>query len=264
MTSVIATEAIDAYRAAVSQPGEETRASLAPHLADDVKVVGPVGAAAGKEQVLTALGALPTPALLANAEWEAPKTEGDTVVVRASLPGGMPLRGMEFHITLTAAGRIGHVAQVMMPGAPPPTTDLDLEPMKAAIDGALANRTPVIVAYVDERGAPRLSPRGTAQVFSRTQMALWARDSAGGLPRSVAARPWVTFFYRDPATRTTYQLSGRARITSDPAERDTIFENSPQVEQNADALRRGVAIVVDIESAEGGGPGGRVRMVRGG
>jgi hypothetical protein len=40
-----------------------------------------------------------------------------------------------------------------------------------------------------------------------------------------------------------------------------VYANTPEIERNLDATRRGVAIVVDLDRVEGMGPGGRIRMV---
>ena len=50
---------------------------------------------------------------------------------------------------------------------------------------ALDNKTPFVVAYVDAAGVPHVSPRGTVQSWSPDQVAMWARDPAGGLPRAI-------------------------------------------------------------------------------
>jgi hypothetical protein len=108
----------------------------------------------------------------------------------------------------------------------------------------------------------RLSFRGTIQARSDEQLALWARDPEGGLPRNIAVRPNVTLFYHDPASRTTYSFYGRARIEPDPVARAAIYANSPARERQMDFRQRGVAIVIDLDRVEGRGPGGRVLMVR--
>src|SRR5207302_1096445 len=160
--------------------------------------------------------------------------------------------------------RIRRVEQQLMPAPPPPPTKLALTPaIRDAVDGAFANGTPIMVAYVDAEGRPHLSPRGTAQAYSDDQLALWNRDPQGGMTRGIAANPYVALYYRDPKTRTTYQFAGRARVAAEPGERETIYANSPEIERNMDVRRLGVAVIVDLDVVEGGSPAGRVRMERG-
>jgi hypothetical protein len=130
------------------------------------------------------------------------------------------------------------------------------------VDGALDNGTPMLIAYTDDSDEIHLSFRGTIQAHSGDQLALWARDPEGGLPRHIASRPKVTLLYHDPATRASYTFYGRARVEAEPAARAAIFENSHPRERQMDFRRRGVAIVVDLDKVEGRGPGGRILMLR--
>jgi hypothetical protein len=255
--------AVRAYTTAVSARDAAALATLAQVLADDVTVVGLVGAAAGKERVLAALADPARSRLLAAATWDQPELTNTTATVSATLAPGAPFAAVTLRITLDAEGRIARVEQQWRPAAPPPPTPLVLTPaIKDAVNGALGNDTPIIVAYVDATGQPHLSPRGTAQAFSDDQLAVWNRDPQGGMSRGIAANPKVALYYRDPNTRTTYQFAGRARVTAEPGERARIYEHSPAIERNLDASRLGVAVIVDLDLVEGGSPAGRVRMER--
>jgi hypothetical protein len=91
---------------------------------------------------------------------------------------------------------------------------------------------------------------------------MWVRERGGGLLKAIPRYPRVALFYRDPATRTTYQFAGRAHVDEDPGVRDTVYRNSPEPERNLDARRLGAAVIVDLDRVEGSGPGGRFRMER--
>jgi hypothetical protein len=147
--------------------------------------------------------------------------------------------------------------------APPEAAPLRFtQEMKSAVNGALDNGTPLLIAYSDSDEEIHLSFRGTIQTYSEDQLALWARDPAGGLPRNIAVRPKVTIFYHDAKTRTSYSFFGQARVVPDPGARTAIFENSHPREQQRDSGRRGVAIVVDLRRIEGRDGSGRVLMRR--
>jgi hypothetical protein len=147
---------------------------------------------------------------------------------------------------------LASVAATMIPAAPPEPIALDLTgDIAAAINAALSNGTPVLLAYVDEVGQPHLSLRGTTQVLDATRLALWSRVATGGLPRSIAERPRVSAFYRDPAQRTNYQFHGVAHVENEEAVRRTVFDHSPEVERNFDPELRGAAIVIDVTRVEG-------------
>jgi predicted pyridoxine 5'-phosphate oxidase superfamily flavin-nucleotide-binding protein len=142
-----------------------------------------------------------------------------------------------------------------------PLTEMKLtDEIKDAVNNALANRTPIVVAYVDEDGQPSLSFRGSTQAYSDTQLAIWVRNPEGGLLKSLEKNNRITLFYRDPEKRMTLQFRGRATIQNDDATRDKVYSNAPEVERNADREKKGFPIVIDLHRVDGVMPGIRVQM----
>lgn len=135
--------------------------------------------------------------------------------------------------------------------------------MREAINGALVGGTPVIVAYVDENGQPSLSYRGSTQVYSDNQLAIWVRNPDGGLQRALAHNPRITMLYRNPQTRMMLNLQGHGRFDSSEQARNAVYEHSPEPERNADRERKGLALIIDLDRVSGFMPGGRVQMQRG-
>jgi hypothetical protein len=124
------------------------------------------------------------------------------------------------------------------------------------VNSALADRKPLAVTYVDPGGRPHLSLRGSTHVHAPDQLALWVRRAGTGLAGAIAANPALALLYRDADTRTTYVFSGRARVVDDEDVRDAVFRASPQVEQDHDPERAGVAVLVDLDTVTGGTVGG--------
>jgi hypothetical protein len=151
-----------------------------------------------------------------------------------------------------------------MIGAMADENRLDLERVAPAINGALVNGTPVVMAYVDADGKPHLSFRGTAQVLDAQTMAVWARNPEGGLPGAVAANPNVSLMYRDGATRTTYIVTGRAHVDDSDEMHNRVYDNSPEFERALDPERKGKAVVIDVDTVQGRDAGGPFRMQRSG
>lgn len=118
------------------------------------------------------------------------------------------------------------------------------------INGALMAGNPMIVASVDAAGRPRLSYRGSTQVFSADQLGFWARNAEGSTMESIATNPNVALMYRHPAQRVFLQFTGRARVV-EGAERDRVYDLAPEFEQKADPERKGVAVVIDLDKVEG-------------
>jgi len=136
--------------------------------------------------------------------------------------------------------------------------------VKAIINGALSERTPMVLASVDAEGRPRLTFRGSVQTFSDDQIGFWARNAEGSTMANIAANPNVSMIMRNPDTRVVLQLIGRARVAEGEA-RDRVYANAPEVEQRADAEKKGAGVIVDLDRVEGFlgmGSDGKPRFVR--
>jgi len=151
-----------------------------------------------------------------------------------------------------------------------PASKLELnDHIKESVNGALGVRNPMLVSYMDENGQPVLSFRGSTQVFSGDQLAIWVRNGDGNFIRSIEKDPKLALMYRDEDTRCTYQFQGRARVDSGEAVRARVFAAMAQVEKDHDFARAGVALIIDLDLAQGfaglgpAGPIGPVHMVRG-
>jgi hypothetical protein len=250
------------YLEAATSGTAATLEALAADLADGVALSSPLGGGAGRDVVLDSLRSVQP--MLAAATWSDPVVDGDVVTVSGTLPPGSVLGTAVLTFRFDGDARIAQLQQAFTPGAPPPATGVALDGAIAdAVNGALDNGTPIIAAYVDRDGQPQLSLRGTTQVYSADQLALWIRSPEGGLIAALPHNPRLTFFYRDPATRANYQIQGRGRVDADPPVRDVVFDNSPEREQAVDPERRGVAVIVDVDRVTGRGPSGPVNMQRG-
>ena len=134
--------------------------------------------------------------------------------------------------------------------------------IKEAVNGALGNGTPVVVAYVNEDGQPSLSFRGSTQVYSQDQLAIWVRNPEGGLLRSLAKNPRITVLYRNPATRQMLNIQGRGHVESAEDVREKVYSGAPESEQKADAEKKGHPLIIDVDRVTGAGPSGRIAMQR--
>lgn len=249
--TMTAADALGLWTEVLAHPGEETVGALRAVLADDVVSITPLGRAEGAEAVAAGLGQSPLSGLFASGTWSDVADQNGSASITCTFQPGAPLGGVTITAT-TAGGQLAKVETTMIPAPPPEPVAVDLSgDIATAVNGALANGTPVIVAYVDGDGQPQLSLRGTAQVLNDKQLAMWSRSATGGLPTSVVDRPRISAFYRDSAKRVTYQFHGLARVEQDDAVRRQVFDNSPEVEQNFDPELKGAAIVVDITRVDG-------------
>jgi Pyridoxamine 5'-phosphate oxidase len=259
------TAAAQAYVAVLGTEDESAARAIGGIFSDDITVQTNFGQAHDRAAAIALLREPRTAGLVAGgATWSPPTANGDRVVVTATLPDTAPFGGLELVFEF-ADDKIIRVEQQTLPPRPlQPRALLLTQEIAAAVNGALDNQTPMLIAYLDGDEQIHLSFRGTIQAYSDDQIALWARDPEGGLPRNIAVRPKVTLFYHDPGRRTSYTFYGRARVVADAAARAAIFENSHPREQQTDFRRRGVAIVVDLDKIEGRDAGGRLLMLRNG
>jgi len=256
-------DAAERFIAAAKDPTDEAVASLGEVLDEDATVITPFGRATGPEAVGELLRTPRLSRTLGAATWTTPQRDGPTVTVEAVLPPGGMLAAITSTMTLADDGRLRGVVQELALAPPPDPQPLVLPPeVKAAVDGATANGTPIVVAYVDQDGAPHLSLRGSVQAHGDDQLGLWIRDPAGGLLRAIPTNPALALFYRDTNQGATYQFAGRARVDAAAAFRAAIYAGQPEGERNLDPNQRGVAVVVDLDRVEGTGPTGRFRLER--
>lgn len=122
--------------------------------------------------------------------------------------------------------------------------------IKDLVNGGLAGGNPLLLAVVTAENKPVLSFRGSTQVYSDDQLGLWVRNTSGGTIEAIKQNPNVAMMYRS-ATTPLLQFQGRARIATDTAERNRVFENSPEREQKSDPERKGNAVIIDLDKVEG-------------
>jgi hypothetical protein len=136
--------------------------------------------------------------------------------------------------------------------------------MKEAVDGAFSMRRPMVIAYVDELGAPQISYRGSTQSYSDTELAIWVRNPTGRILESIAANPAVALLYGyfEPNERGFMIFRGRARVDGSDAVRERVYGRAHEFERGQDPDRKGVAIIIELDSVDGFFGGARLQMRR--
>ena len=137
--------------------------------------------------------------------------------------------------------------------------------IRALVDNALANGTPMLIAVVTADGKPRMSFRGSIQSLSEDQLSFWVRRVEGETLEGIKVHPDVAVLYRDPGARMLVQFAGRGRIAADAAERDRVYEIAPEIERRADPERKGAGVIIDLDRVEGMlglGEDGRPKLFR--
>jgi hypothetical protein len=233
--------------------------TLASALAPNAFIMAPVrGEATGREAVIKNLeGARPAGV----ADWEGPIDEPRGARITARTPGG-PFPGITWLLTFDPDGLIVEVLESRLRAVPSAPEPLRItETMAEVVNGAMDSGAPIVLGYVNDQGQPRLSFRGTTQVYSEDQLAVWARYEDAGLPTAIQNNPRVSVVYYARGSGNLI-FEGRAHLDNEPAVRDHVFEHSPVVEQRADPERKGVAILIDVDRVTGRLGSERVNMAR--
>lgn len=254
--------AIDAVLRAV-RTGEFSAAhDAASKLAPDIVLSSGGTDVVGIDAVTDRLnGQWPLTSVYAQGEWTEPVSVAGTARVGATFPTFGTIKGYELKFTFDEGDRVTRLDEtITMYPAPKPLEHIP-PVAKTAINGALANGTPIVVGYPDANGVPVLSIRGSTQVYSDLELCIWVRNAKSGIIDAVRAGRPLSLLYRNSPRRMTLVMSGRGSIAEDPAARDRVWALSPEVEKRHDPARNGVALLIRIERMAGNAPGGPVLVV---
>lgn len=134
---------------------------------------------------------------------------------------------------------------------------IDLNEFAPVINELVLRGRAAAVSYIDGDGFPAVSFRGSTQVHSATQLAIWARNPSDGLAVGVAANPQVTLAIFDPeGNPMMLSIRGNARV--DASQNDVVYNKTVEVERNYDPEKGGVAVIIDVTSVRGFGDAGPV------
>jgi hypothetical protein len=134
--------------------------------------------------------------------------------------------------------------------------------ISAAIDGAVLRGHPLAVAFVRDDGSASVSFRGGAYVYSPTELAIWVRKRDSGLAAAITERPRVSLVFLEPEGPGARYLAieGRARIA--PELDQEVHDAIVEPERNQDPDRKGVAVLVEVDSVTGAGKDGFFQQAR--
>jgi len=118
--------------------------------------------------------------------------------------------------------------------------------MARALDNALADRSPCLVATASVAGMPDVSYRGSIMVFDKEHLAFWER-AKGETLSNLQENPWVCVFYRNAETRQSWRFYGEAEVVKDEPLRAEIMERVNQFELAQDPERTGYAVSIRID-----------------
>jgi hypothetical protein len=229
----------------------------------EFKVIGK--RASGQDAVGEALKNGPNSQLMQQLIWQEPRQIKNHWLLEGRRQEGTLDRGLIITLKIEN-GQVVLVQQQKT--APPPPAALPLaipQELKTMINNALVERHPILMAYCDLENQPVQTFRGSLQVFSDTQLAMWIRSPEGAFVKAIEKNPKVSFVYRNEETKATYSFQGKAKVSDSEADREIVYERSAIAEQDHDFAKLGVVVLVDLEKIEGYsglGPGGQMNQIK--
>ena len=121
--------------------------------------------------------------------------------------------------------------------------------MKTALDNALADKVPCILATASADGFPGIGYRGSVMAYDGANPAYWERAKRGGLS-NVQSSPYVIVMYRNPDTRQAWKFFGKATIHETGEVREAIKARTVQAEIDRDQDGTGFGVMVELERVE--------------
>ena len=255
--------AAGAYTKALSTGDRAAATEAAPHLAQDIVVQVGNRTFEGYDVALERItGIWPQTPVYRKGEWAAPAEENGNVVVHGTMaPVGAGPSKVNLTFAFNDEDKISRVDVENIVG----TELFEVSELPAfvceAVNTALFNDTPLSVSYVDGDGKPKLSLRGSVRAYGAQALSIWARKESG-LADAIKSNPNMSLLFRDNPTRSTLIFTGQARIEEDDTLRKQIFDETPEVERNHESWTSGAAVIIELDTADGATPVGRVRFRR--
>jgi predicted pyridoxine 5'-phosphate oxidase superfamily flavin-nucleotide-binding protein len=123
-----------------------------------------------------------------------------------------------------------------------------------------------LVGTASKDGDPQISPKGTVAVLDPETLCFWERSYRSSY-QALEENPRVLVYCRNPKRAKelpfrngALRFRGVARVASDEATRQRVWDLSPTAEQGRDPEKKGVAILIRVDLIED--LGGQVIMKR--
>lgn len=118
--------------------------------------------------------------------------------------------------------------------------------MKTAVNSALADGVPCLLATASADGKPGIGYRGSVMAFDGQNLAYWERGKHGGLD-NMRTSPYVVVLYRNPATRQAWKFFGRATVHETGDVREQIKARTVQAELDRDQDGQGFGVMIELD-----------------
>ncbi len=123
--------------------------------------------------------------------------------------------------------------------------------MKEYINTAWSDGTPVSVATASGDGQPDIAFKGSTMAWDNDHLAFWER-AHGQTLRNMEENPKVCLQYYSREKRTGWKFFGVAELLREGALREEIMARTPQHELDRDPERKGVAVLIRVDTVRQG------------
>lgn len=122
---------------------------------------------------------------------------------------------------------------------------VDLAPYAEAVNGALADGVPCVLATVDEQGRPNLGFKGSVLVLDGEHLAYWERTRGHHLA-NLRARPYVAVQYFNYSKGLYVRFYGEAEVHEQGPVREQIMARVVAPELERDPERKGYGVRIRV------------------
>jgi general stress protein 26 len=118
--------------------------------------------------------------------------------------------------------------------------------MREAVNNALANGCPCVLATAGSDGEPDIGYKGSMMIFDDQSLAYWERTRRQHL-KNVTANPKVVVLFRDGKTRVNWRFHGTATVHDQGPIRDQVMARVVAAELEKDPERKGSAVIIRVD-----------------
>lgn len=119
--------------------------------------------------------------------------------------------------------------------------------VRQRIKDALDTGKSLTAAYVDRDGKPHISFYGSTHVHNDDELAIWVRKPDSELLKTIPDNPHISMIYGDIPGTFYATFEGRARVETDPVERDRIYAEMHDLERKFEPDKAGFAVVIKLD-----------------
>jgi predicted pyridoxine 5'-phosphate oxidase superfamily flavin-nucleotide-binding protein len=123
---------------------------------------------------------------------------------------------------------------------------IDLTEMGEAVNVALAEDTPCLIATASKDGVPDIGFKGSTMVFDKEHLAFWER-SHGEHIGNLRENPHIAVIYRSKQRGSHWRFYGVAELHTDGELREQVKKRVVAEELSKDPEDKGIAVVIRVD-----------------